>query len=279
MPDPAPAATASTEPAAAATEPAVTVASTTVEPTVPAADPAPAEPASTDPAPMIPADPEPTEPAATTEPAEPTEPGDPNETGDPDDSPDHPDGKSYTEGYVKGLRTEAANYRTKLRDAEARYDDLVANLGKLGGFTPDEAAAAAEGGEPAPQDPAAALEAITAERDADRAKLRDYAQRDAVRAAAGEDVDSDALLDSASFLSEVGQLDHSADDYAAQVAAAVASFVKAHPRFTSAPAVPARSGGDTSQTNGESVQLTDAQFAALSAEARLKALEDGRYRP
>jgi len=234
----------------------------------PVTDPAPAPVADPAPAPAsIPADPAPapvTDPG-TADPA-PADPGavDPG-TGEP---------KSYDEGYVKGLRTENANWRTKHRDAEARatefeqkYNDIVANLGKLGGFTPDDPAAA-----DTPPDPNQALQDMSA-------KLRDYQLRDAVREAAADKADTAALLDSTSFLATVRDLDPSADDYAAQVAAAVDAAVTANPRFASAPVVPARSGGDTSTGTGEPGPLTDEQFAALGHKDRLQALADGRYKP
>ncbi len=240
-----------------------------VDPTpAPATDPAPASAPdpTADPAPApIPADPAPaTEPGSadfySTDPVA-AEPG----TGE---------AKSYDEDYVKGLRTENANWRTKYRDLETssseiqqKYDNLVASLGKLGGFVPDEATPDA----PAP-DPNQALQDMSD-------KLRDYQLRDAVREAAVDKADTAALLDSTSFLATVKDLDPSADDYAAQVAAAVDAAVTANPRFASAPVVPARSGGDTSTGTGEPGQLTDEQFAALSHKDRLQALADGRYKP
>lgn len=65
------------------------------------------------------------------EPEEPTKPPEPNK--EPDDKepdnkepeqpdkpekPDAPDGKNYTEEYVKGLRSEAASWRTKFQTAD-----------------------------------------------------------------------------------------------------------------------------------------------------------------
>lgn len=252
MPDAAPATpAATTEPAAAAPADSGTGA-----PAAPVVEPA---------APVV--------PAAPADPATPAAPA-----GDPAGDPAGTEPTTFDASYVKGLRTENANWRTKHHAAETahteieqKYNDLVASLGKLGGFTPAE-------GADAPADPADAIAAAEQRANDMAAQLADYTMRDAVRNA-GADADVPALLDSTSFLAEVGQLDHSATDYAAQVAAAVESFVSANPRFASAPVVPGRSGGDTSAGTGEATQLTREQFDALSPEDRIKAFADGRFKP
>ncbi|MBV6758361.1 hypothetical protein [Rhodococcus opacus] len=245
-------------------------------------DAAPATVTATDSAATAPADAGTSAPATPVEPAAPVIPAAPaSAPADPAAPAGDPAGTeptTFDASYVKGLRTENANWRTKHHAAETahseieqKYNDLVASLGKLGGFTPAE-------GTDAPADPADAIAAAEQRANDMAAQLADYTMRDAVRNA-GADADVPALLDSTSFLAEVGQIDHSATDYAAQVAAAVESFVSANPRFASAPVVPGRSGGDTSAGDGEPGQLTREQFDALTPADRIKAFADGRFKP
>ena len=70
--------------------------------------------------------PEPKQPEGR-EPQEPQKPQEPDKDKEPDkepeqpdkpEKPDAPDGKNYTEEYVKGLRSEAASWRTKYQTAD-----------------------------------------------------------------------------------------------------------------------------------------------------------------
>lgn len=186
----------------------------------------------------------------------------------------------FDQAYVTGLRSENASWRTKHHDekaarekAETDLQTLVQSLGKNLGFVKDET------------DPAKLLEQLTAERDqtaaerdADRAKLRDYDLRDAVRGAAKtHGGDADSILDSSKVKAKLDKLDHTADDYATQVDAIVSEAITANPKFKSGPVLPAASTGDTNQGTGEKAeQLTREQLAKMSPSARLKAAREGR---
>lgn len=188
--------------------------------------------------------------------------------------------KVYDETFVSGLQNENASWRTKhegektaREKAENDFQTLVQSLGKHLGFVKDET------------DPEKLVEQLTAERDqtaterdADRAKLLAYEQRDAVRTAAKEhNGDADALLDSSSVKAKLAKIDHTADDYATQVTSVVAEAITSNAKFKAGPVPPSASTGDTSQGTGEQPdQLTREQLAKMSPSARLKAVREGR---
>ncbi|NKR94322.1 hypothetical protein GS504_15655 [Rhodococcus hoagii] len=188
--------------------------------------------------------------------------------------------KTFDQEYVSGLRNENASWRTKHHDekaarekAETDLQTLVQSLGKHLGFVKDET------------DPDKIIEQLTAERDqtaserdADRARLRDYELNAAVGTAAKKHGgDPDALLDSTRVKAKLTKLDPTADDYASQVDAVVSEAITANAKFKAGPVPPSSSTGDTSQGTGEQPdQLTREQLAKLSPSARLKAVREGR---
>lgn len=190
------------------------------------------------------------------------------------------DNKVYDQAYVSGLRTESGNYRTQRNTERSRAEKaendlqaLVQSLGKHLGFVKEET------------DPAKLVEQLTTElgqtateRDAEKAKIAAYEQRDAVRTAAKEHGgDADTILDSTSVKAKLAKLDHTADDYASLVDAVVSEAITANPKFKAGPVPPSASTGDTNQGTGEQPdQLTREQLAKMSASARLKAVREGR---
>ena len=84
------------------------------------------------------------------------------------------------------------------------------------------------------------LNATTAERDAQQQRARQTAVELAVfRAAAAEQVDGNALLDSRAFVSALDGLDPSAPDFGQQVKDAIANAAEANPRYKIEPPAPA----------------------------------------
>ena len=183
---------------------------------------------------------------------------------------------------LEKVRTEAARNRVKGNEkaeqaakdaAKQATEDLVKSLGKTLGLIQDDT----------PPDPAELLRAaeertaqIAAERDANAEKLRNYARKDALAAAANSkeiDGDLNAILDSVSVNDAIKKLDTNADDFAAQVAAIVSAAVENNPKLKKATAQVAapRSGGDLSGGNGAPKPTGDKTIDDLRREKRERA--------
>ncbi|MEV8029263.1 hypothetical protein [Cellulosimicrobium funkei] len=202
---------------------------------------APAEDPPADPAPEVPADPS------------------------PEPSGDEP--KTFDEDYVKGLRAEAAKYRTAAKTAaDTAIADLTKNIGKTLGLIKDDE----------PADPAELTKQIEAERNAARAA---QVELSVFRVAGKHQADADALLDSRAFLTRVKALDPTADDFASQVEDAVKTAVENNPKLRVVQAA-TKAGSDLSAGNADPKkgQLTREQFAALTVSERAKAIKDGRVK-
>lgn len=158
-------------------------------------------------------------------------------------------------------RKEAAKERTaaKQQAADTAVADLTAKLGKALGLVKDDG----------PPDPKALAEAISqkdaalTEREAAlRAKdveLAVWSRADKAGARAA------ALLDSRSFLRDIGDLDPSDKGFTAALDAAIKTAVKDNPAFSAAQAA-AASGGDLSGGTGEA--STRQRPTSLSAAVR-----------
>lgn len=198
----------------------------TPEPT-PAAPPTPA--AEPTPAPTAVA-PDPAHPQTPSEPA-PAEPQQPAATS-ADELP------SWAQRELKKLRDEAAGNRVKAKEVtdrlaafEAQQEQQRQAMAKALGLVSDEP--------PTAEQLAEQLNATKAERDAQEARARQTAVELAVfRAAATEQVDGNALLDSRTFVSALDGLDPSADDFGQQVKAAIAAAAESNPRYKLEPATP-----------------------------------------
>ncbi|WP_202616775.1 hypothetical protein [Corynebacterium neomassiliense] len=157
---------------------------------------------------------------------------------------------------------EAAKYRTRAKDTEqakaAEFEAFKQELGKKLGLIEDD--------QPAPDDLIAA-----AEKRANEAaqQLADYQRRDAIRTAAAGKVADTGLLDALlNQDAEFTALDPNADDYPAQVAAAINRHLEEHPALR-AQAAPQASGVDTSTTNtGSDRKLTRDDLQRMYAEGR-----------
>lgn len=151
---------------------------------------------------------------------------------------------------IKRLRAENASDRTeaKKKAAQDATDALTKKLGKaLGLIEGDEA--------PKPEDVIARLTAErdeTAQRESATAKqLRELIERDALREAAKTHAgDFGSLTDSKKLSAAIEALDHTADDYAAQVDAAVKAAITNDPKLKAQAATTASSvehGGTVTQ--------------------------------
>ncbi|WP_157978670.1 hypothetical protein [Nocardia aurea] len=166
--------------------------------------------------------------------------------------------KTYDEKYVQKLRDEAAANRVKGNEkaaqaakdaADAAQKALTEQIARTLGLIKDDT----------PPDPADLLKqaqdreaALAAERDTVAEKLRNYARKDAITAAASKvDGDLASLLDSRTVNAEIEKLDTDADDFASQVEALVSAAVESNPKLkkTVAQVAAPRSGGDMSGGN------------------------------
>lgn len=121
---------------------------------------------------------------------------------------------------IRELRQENGNRRTALTAAEQQQKDVVRAFAKAAGIE-------LPGDEQAP-DPAALTQQLTAT----QAQARQAAVELAVYRAAGtHQGDPNALLDSRAFLTKVGDLDPTANDFAAKVDAAIKDAVTTNPKL------------------------------------------------
>ncbi|WP_128977277.1 hypothetical protein [Streptomyces roseicoloratus] len=173
--------------------------------------------------------------------------------------------RMYDAAYVDGLRKEAAQWRTKLRESEqaqeARFTGLMDQL---------KAAGIKLGDKPDAEQLQASLTAAQSER-------REALLRAALYETASEHgANPSALRDSVSFLESIKDIDPT--DSAALVAAAKAALT-ANPTLSAAPAGPARGGADLSGGGGnEPRQLTEDDLSRMTPEQIVEAQDKGLLR-
>lgn len=173
--------------------------------------------------------------------------------------------RMYDAAYVDGLRKEAAQWRTKLRESEqaqdAKYTGLLDQL---------KAAGIKLGDKPDPEQLQASLSAAQTER-------REALLRAALYETASEHgANPSALRDSVSFLDSIREIDPT--DSAALVAAAKAA-ITANPSLAATPAGPARGGADLSGGGGNDPrQLTEDDLSRMSPEDIVAAQDKGLLR-
>jgi hypothetical protein len=156
--------------------------------------------------------------------------------------------KTYDEAYVKKLHDSEAAARVKARDAEAAAQTKIAAALEALGIKADTA------------DPAEAAKQAAAERDAAAQTARQATLELAIyRAASKAGADADALLDSNSFRSTIGEVDPSD---AAAVQAAIENAVKTNPKFKLVQAAGA-SSSDFSGGSGEGA-ITQEKFNSMT---------------
>jgi hypothetical protein len=171
---------------------------------------------------------------------------------------------------VENLRTEVQTERDKRTALETQFSDFMIKFSGLFGatgeqqqLTPEQLAANAE------QSQASAREA--------QVHLAVF------KAAAKHGGDPDALLDSAAFTKAIGNLDPTADTFAANVEKAIKTAVEGNPRLKAEVATAVAPAGGFDMNNGTSGkrQLTKADvdhLAATNPAALVKARADGLLR-
>lgn len=175
----------------------------------------PAAPAAPDaPTPAPPTEPSPAPPAAGSAPAEPTK---------VEELPD------WAQKLIRDTRTEAATNRTAKTEAETRQQELLDGIAQALGLKKDDA----------PPDPNT-LQQTLAEREGRIATAEiDLRAKDvelaAWRSASQQGANAVALLDSRSFVSAIGKLDPTADDFTKQLDAAVKTAIESNPALRATP--------------------------------------------
>jgi hypothetical protein len=167
---------------------------------------------------------------------------------------------------IERLRRENAKDRTTAKQtaADEARTALATEIGKALGLVKDE-----------PADPARLTEQLTASQvEAKHARVELAVFRNAEAAGA----DPQALLDSASFLAKVRDIDPS--DSAA-VSAAISEAVASNPRLGAAPSsrVPAPNPAQGSSGSGAAgvAQLTQADMARMTPDQIVEAQEKGQF--
>jgi hypothetical protein len=165
-------------------------------------------------------------------PGKPPAPG-PKLTPDPTPPPtkveDLPD---WAQKEIRKARQEAGDSRTAKNAAEQQRQEMLDGIAKALGLKTDDT----------PPDPAVLQQTVTQSQERISALENDLRVRDvelaAFRSASQLGADAPALLDSRSFVAALAALDPAAEDFAAQVEAAVKKAVDANPKFRANP-VPA----------------------------------------
>jgi hypothetical protein len=217
---------------------------------------APAAPAATDPG-QAPAAVQPAAPAAPAAPAQqPT-------VGDQVDVSTLP---PAVQKLITDARAEAGKARTtaKQQAADEARKELAQQIGKALGLVQDDN-----------PDPAKLTEQLTAQ----TAAARQSAVQLAVYRAAGKvGANADALLDSVGFANATKDLDPNGADFGTQVEAAITAAVAANPLLKTAPAGPARSGGQFTGAPGAPDQITEDQLKTMTPEQIVEAQQKGQLR-
>jgi hypothetical protein len=193
---------------------------------------------------------------------------------------------SWAQRELKKLRDEAAGNRVKAKEVtdrlaafETQQEQQRQAMAKALGLVSDEP--------PTAEQLAEQLNATKAERDAEQARARQTAVELAVfRAAAAEQVDGNALLDSRAFVSALDGLDPSVADFGQQVKDAIATAAESNPRYKLAPPAPAtsappappsipKSGSEFGAPPQGPRQWTDADVAAATPAQVQEAINQG----
>ncbi len=135
----------------------------------------------------------------------------------------------WAQRLIRDTRKEAGDQRTAKTAAEQKQQELLDGIAQALGVKKDDA----------PPDPAA-LQQTLSQREARIAAVEaDSRAKDvelaAWRSASRQGANAVALLDSRSFLAEVGQLDPSANDFTAQLDAAVKKALEGNPVLRATP--------------------------------------------
>ncbi|GAA2895480.1 hypothetical protein [Nonomuraea rubra] len=198
---------------------------------------------------------------------------------------------TWAQKLIKDTRAEAADWRSKLKDAQKTADEATAKQGP----SPEEITEkvktdfaqqiakalglAAE--EETPIDPQKVIETLTAERDTtakERDSERERHRRALIelavhRASQKVGADPDALLDSRSFLKAVRDMDPDADDFSTSLTETIQTAVENNPKFKAATQAgpPARSGGEFTGGPGERAPSSEPSIDEFRARRKKRA--------
>lgn len=180
--------------------------------------------------------PAPPVPQPAPQPQAPTKASQPNKGDQPQDVSSLPE---WAQKLITDTRAEAAKHRTDkqtaAQQAQAAEQQRNAILKALG-YTAD--------GKQAPPDPETLAKQVD---DYKAVAWENAVQAGILRVSTGLGVDADALLDSNSFLDSLEEFvddDPTSKEFRDKLTKHVKGFVDKHPKFKTAPAGPARSGGD-----------------------------------
>ncbi|MFD8529419.1 hypothetical protein ACFV0L_18565 [Streptosporangium canum] len=211
-----------------------------------------------------------------------------------DDTAVNPDAKrvdqlpAWAQKLIKDTRTEAADWRSKLKDAQKAADDATAKQGPSQEEITEQVktdfaqqiaqALGLVSEEEKPIDPQKVIETLTAERDStatERDQEKDRHRRALIelavhRASQKVGADPDALLDSRSFLKAVRDMDPDGDEFSTTLSETIATAVENNPKFKAATLAgpPARSGGEF--TGGPGGRRIDSEPSIDEFRARRK---------
>ncbi|MFI6497172.1 hypothetical protein [Nonomuraea typhae] len=214
-----------------------------------------------------------------------------------DDMPVNPDAKrvdqlpTWAQKLIKETRAEAADWRSKLKDAQKAADDATAQQGPSQDEITEQVktdfaqqiakALGLVSEEEKPIDPQQVIETLTAERDStaqERDKERERHRRALIelavhRASQKVGADPDALLDSRSFLKAVRDMDPDAEDFSTVLAESLQTAVENNPKFKAATQAgpPARSGGEFTGGPGERAPSSEPSIDEFRARRKKRA--------
>ena len=170
----------------------------------------------------------------------------------------------WAQKLVKDTRKEAATYRTKAGNANEALDQTKLAIAKALGLQKDD-------------DPVVAARTASEERDAARAQAKSVKIENAVlKAAVKAGADPESLTDSRSFMAKLSDIDPDADDFGAQVGAAIKAAVDANPALKVGGVTVTRSGGAVSGASPAVGQLSREDLKAMTPDEIVKAKENGQ---
>jgi hypothetical protein len=192
----------------------------------------------------------------------------------------------WAQRELKKLRDEAAGNRVKAKEVadslaqfKAEQEQQRQAFAKALGLAPDEP--------PTVEQLTQQLAASKAQQDAEAARARQAAVELAVfRAAAAQQVDGNALLDSRAFVSALEGLDPTAQDFQQQVTNAILTAAQQNPRYQITPPAPPapeppappaipKSGAEFGAPPQGPRQWTDEDVARATPAQLQKAINDG----
>jgi hypothetical protein len=172
---------------------------------------------------------------------------------------------AWAQKLITKTRSEAASNRAKASEQAQALESTRDAIAQALGLKDDS-------------DPVKAAQTAAEERDAARQEARQTRIENAVLRSAGKHgADPEALTDSRSFMHALEAIDPAADDFGAQVDAAIVNALNANANLKLTPAAPpARSGGPVGGGTPVAGQLSRDDLKDMTPDEIAKAKEDGR---